>query len=103
MDTLSILKAVSNEKRYHILKWLKTPEEHFGPQCHLTDACQFAGGVCVGSFAEKTGLAQSVISSYLVKMHKAGLLESKRIGQHTYYRRNEANIQFFKEMIQDEL
>ncbi|MEI0736901.1 helix-turn-helix domain-containing protein [Paenibacillus sp. JTLBN-2024] len=52
-------------------------------------SCDFKGGICVGSISAKTGLAQSVISGYLVKLQKAGLLESRRAGQWTYYRRNE--------------
>lgn len=56
---------------------------------------EFPGGVCVGSIQEKSGLAQSVISSYLSAMQKAGLLESRRYGQWTYYRRNEEAISAF--------
>ncbi|MFD0673029.1 ArsR/SmtB family transcription factor [Cohnella sp. GCM10027633] len=103
MDTLSIIKALSNETRYNILEWLKEPERHFGPQSHLPAGCGFEGGVCVGSIAEKAGLAQSVISGYLVKLQKTGLLESKRYGQWTYYRRDEQGIRQFKENVQSEL
>ncbi len=58
---------------------------------------EFPGGVCVGSIQEKSGLAQSVISSYLSSMQKIGLLESRRFGQWTYYRRNEDAITEFLE------
>lgn len=58
---------------------------------------EFPGGVCVGSIQEKSGLTQSVISSYLASMQKAGLLESRRYGQWTYYRRNEEAITAFLE------
>jgi DNA-binding transcriptional ArsR family regulator len=103
MDTLSIIKALSNETRYNILEWLKEPDVHFGPQSHLPQGCGFEGGICVGSIAEKAGLAQSVISSYLVKLQKSGLLESRRYGQWTYYRRDEKSIQQFKNKVQSEL
>lgn len=100
MDHLLIFKALSNEKRQLILQWLKNPEENFIHQQH--DG-QFNDGVCVGSIQEKSGLAQSVISSYLDMMQKAGLLESKRIGKWTYYRRNEQVIQELAEFIKKEL
>lgn len=101
MDTLLALKTLSNETRYLILEWLKDPRGNFHNQIHLPEDSGFAGGVCVGSISVKSGLAQSVVSGYLVKMQQAGLLESKRFGQHTYYRRNEANIRLFKEKIQN--
>jgi DNA-binding transcriptional ArsR family regulator len=103
MDNLSIIKALSNETRFRILEWLKEPEVHFGPQDHLAKECNFEHGICVGSIAEKAGLAQSVISGYLVKLQKSGLLQSKRVGQWTYYRRDEDNIRRFKESVQTDL
>ncbi|WP_373231337.1 ArsR/SmtB family transcription factor [Cohnella sp.] len=103
MDTIAIIKALSNETRFKIMEWLKEPEVHFGPQSHMPSDCDFQGGICVGSIAEKAGLAQSVISGYLVKMQKSGLLESKRHCQWTYYRRDEKGIQQFKESIRESL
>lgn len=49
----------------------------------------YKGGVCVGDIQEKAKVSQSTVSSYLNMMQKAGLLESIRHGQWTYYRRNE--------------
>lgn len=103
MENLLIFKALSNETRQLILQWLKNPEENFVPQMHLQEEENFDGGVCVGSIRDKAGLAQSVISSYLDMMQKAGLLESKRIGKWTYYRRNEKVIQKFANFIEKEL
>ena len=102
MENLLIFKALSNETRQLILQWLKNPEENFVPQIHRQEE-QFDGGVCVGNIRDKAGLAQSVISSYLDMMQKAGLLESKRIGKWTYYRRNEKVIQEFADFIKKEL
>ncbi|QGQ97636.1 transcriptional regulator [Paenibacillus psychroresistens] len=103
METISIMKVLSNETRFKILEWLKNSEEHFGPQHPLPKNSGFEGGICVGAISDKTGLAQSVISGYLVKMQKAGLLETKRYGQWTYYRRDESNIARFKDRVRDEL
>ncbi|WP_256757594.1 helix-turn-helix transcriptional regulator [Cohnella sp. WQ 127256] len=103
MDTLSVIKALSNETRFKIMEWLKEPDVHFGPQNHMPTDCDFHGGICVGAISEKAGLAQSVISGYLVKMQKSGLLESRRHCQWTYYRRNEMSIQQFKEKLFEEI
>ena len=99
MDTLTIMKVLANETRANILQWLKYPEDNFGPQKDH----DFPGGICVGSIQDKCGLAQSVTSGYLSIMLKAELLESKRIGQWTYYRRNEQTIQAFLEQLKQQL
>lgn len=93
MDLLEIFKALSNDHRYQILLWLKEPEKHFPPH-----ACQppgFHGGVSVGLITEKSGLAQSVVSSYLSALKKVGLIQSKRAGKWTYYRYHADNIEQF--------
>lgn len=103
MEPLLIYKALSNETRCQILSWLKNPENHFDEKPYLEQGLNFRVGVCVGDIQLKTGLAQSVISSYLLTMKKAGLLESDRIGKWTYYRRNEKTIREFSEYVQNEL
>ncbi|KJD42453.1 ArsR/SmtB family transcription factor [Paenibacillus terrae] len=103
MEPLLIYKALSNETRCLIMLWLKNPEEFFDEQAYLKQGLNLRIGVCVGDIQAKAGLAQSVISSYLLTMQKAGLLESERIGKWTYYRRNEKTIQEFTEYIQKEL
>lgn len=95
-DMLAVLKALSNETRLNILCWLREPEKMNENQPNAINK-EFPGGVCVGSIQEKSGLTQSVISSYLSSMQKAGLLESRRYGQWTYYRRNEEAISAFLE------
>ena len=103
MDALLIFKVLSNETRRQILEWLKKPDENFGPQTCLPADADFKGGICVGSIQAKAGLTQSVVSSYLSMMQKAGLLESRRFGQWTYYRRNEKCIQEFAVYIRNQL
>lgn len=103
MEPSLIYKALSNDTRCQILLWLKNPEKIFDEKPYLQQGISFQIGVCVGDIQIKTGLAQSVISSYLLTMKKAGLLESERVGKWTYYRRNEKTIQEFSEYIQKEL
>jgi ArsR family transcriptional regulator len=103
MDMVLIFKALSNDTRLQILEWLKEPDANFGPQLFLPPDADFKGGICVGSIQEKTGLSQSVISSYLTMMKKAGLLESRRYGQWTYYRRNEETLMFMANFIKNKI
>ncbi|WP_152392990.1 ArsR/SmtB family transcription factor [Paenibacillus guangzhouensis] len=103
MDTMLIFKALSNETRVQILEWLKKPDANFGPQLYLPLNSDFKGGICVGSIQEKTGLAQSVVSNYLLLLKKAGLLESRRYGQWTYYRRNEETFLQLADFIKNEM
>lgn len=104
MDIIEISKALSNETRLNILKWLKEPEKNFPPQggC-LNEPVDLQGGVCVSSIQAKAGISQSTVSNYLDMLQRAGLLLSERHGKWTYYRRNEAVINALSEYIKAEL
>lgn len=83
------LKAVANPTRLQILHWLEEPRESFGRQ----EVGDFeTDGVCVSLIQKKAGLSQSTTSAYLATLARAGLVDVKRIGQWTYYRRNNAAI-----------
>jgi DNA-binding transcriptional ArsR family regulator len=100
MELLEVFKALSNETRLQILQWLKHPEIHF-PQPQNGDIHE--DGVCVSDIHKKVGLSQSTVSLYLSMLQKAGLIKAKRIGQWTYYKRDEENIQKIKEWLSREL
>jgi DNA-binding transcriptional ArsR family regulator len=85
MDQLEIFKALSNKTRLQILAWLKDPELNFPDQ----EKYGFENGVCVGQIQQKAGLTQSTVSEYLSIMQRTGLVTATRMGQWTYYRRNE--------------
>lgn len=88
----AILKALSNATRLKILGWLKDPKRHFGYQ----EVGDFQhDGVCVSLIQKKCGLSQSTASSYLALLTRAGLVKAKRVGQWTYYRRDEDSIRRF--------
>lgn len=97
MDQIEIFKALSNKTRLEILNWLKNPELHFSEE-HRN-----AAGVCVGMIQEKTGLTQSTVSEYLTLLKKAGLIEATRIGQWTYYKRNDEAFAALSKMIESEI
>ncbi|MBD7910730.1 MULTISPECIES: metalloregulator ArsR/SmtB family transcription factor [Clostridium] len=103
MKYVKIFKALSNEARLNILKWLKSPDLYFPPQNHSLDEDDFVNGVCVGSIKDKSGLSQSTTSEYLSILQDAGFLESKRIGQWTYFKRNEEFIKQLSNWIGKEL
>ncbi|WP_336775194.1 ArsR/SmtB family transcription factor [Paenibacillus sp. MMO-58] len=104
MEPIDVFKALSNETRLNILKWLKEPEKHFPKQgAHIPKEENFEGGVCVGDIQEKAKTSQSTVSHNLNMMQKAGLLESIRYGQWTYYRRNEDFIHQLAEYIEAEI
>lgn len=90
MDHVTVFKALSNASRLQILDLLKEPERHFAG--HETLSRVHEHGVCVGAIQEKLGLSQSTVSSYLSLLQRAGLVEARRIGPWTYYRRNEAML-----------
>jgi len=99
MDQVEIFKALSNKTRLEILTWLKTPETSFPDQA----VCGFEHGVCVGQIQLKTGLTQSTVSEYLSTLQRAGLVNSTRKGQWTYYKRNEEAFAALGQIIQSEI
>lgn len=103
LDIEAIHKALSNETRRDILRWLKDPSAHFDASRYLERGLDISAGVCVGDIHAKTGLAQSVISNYLSTLQRAGLLTSERLGKWTYYRRDEAAIAAFADRLTREL
>lgn len=85
MEQVVIFKALSNKVRLQMLEWLKEPEINFPTQQEYG----YSNGVCVGQLQAKAGLTQSTISEYLSILQRAGLIEATRVGQWTYYKRNE--------------
>jgi len=100
MDLLETFKALSNRTRLEILRGLKDPAKHFPPQ---DEGDVNTVGVCVSSIQEGVGLSQSTVSDYLAILQRAGLVEVRRIGQWTYYKRNEATLKTFAEIIGKDL
>lgn len=99
INQLDVFKALSNKTRLEILYWLKDPEGSFPEQAHAG----FEVGVCVGEIQKKAGLTQSTVSEYLSILQRAGLVESTRVGQWTYYKRNEAAFEELSKIIQSNI
>ena len=92
MDPLRILKALSNPHRLDIIVWLKHPEKEFGAQVHSKTLIDFPNSVSVKSIQKRCGVSQSSISTFMSILENAELVESRKIDQYTYFRRNEEVI-----------
>ena len=95
MDIDAIHKALANPVRRQILQWLKDPEQHFIEQELPLDM-----GVCAGLIDRRLGLSQSTVSAHLATLQKAGLVSTKKVGQWSFFKRDEATIQAFLEQLQ---
>jgi DNA-binding transcriptional ArsR family regulator len=96
MIDLHAIQALSNDRRLQILEWLKQPKVHFRPQ---VDGDLVKDGVCAALIAAKLDISQPTLSEHMRVLCQAGLVESKRIKQWTFYRRNEARIRQIKRSI----
>jgi DNA-binding transcriptional ArsR family regulator len=100
MDIIKINAALSNKTRLDIMVWLKDPEYYFTPHVEVEG---FGMGVCVGKIHDKTELSQSTVSHYLSILQAAELIIATRLGRWTYYKRNEAVIQSYLEILQKQI
>ncbi len=100
MHLAEIARALSNERRLQILEWLKAPRAHFREQA---DGDLVDDGVCGALIAEKLGVTQPTLSEHMKLLVHAGLVQSKRIKQWTFYRRDETRIAEIKRRIARDL
>ena len=80
MKPTDTFKALSNEYRYQMLLWLKSPLQHFAAHAHCVVAHDFQGGVCVGLGGE-----------------------SRRIGKWTYYRYHRAGVEALLQQLREQI
>ncbi len=95
-----IFSALASPKRLQILEWLKDPVAHFPPQ---RDGDLVKDGVCVVFIADKLGVAQPTATTHLQTLARAGLVTSKRLGQWTFYKRDEKAIAALARQVRAEL
>jgi DNA-binding transcriptional ArsR family regulator len=96
----TVLAALASQKRLQVLQWLKDPVANFPPQ---RDGDLIEDGVCVVFIARKLGVAQPTATAHLQALARAGLVTAKRIGQWTFYQRDEAALADLKDKIAEEL
>lgn len=90
------LRAIANERRLRILKWLKKPAKHFPRQ---VDGDLVKDGVCGVLIAEKLGVSQPTASEHLKILSQAGFIRAKRLKQWTFYQRDEDGIRKCKKLL----
>jgi ArsR family transcriptional regulator len=96
----AVLAVLASQKRLQVLQWLKDPVAYFPPQ---RDGDLIQDGVCVVFIARKLGVAQPTATTHLQALARAGLVTAKRIGQWTFYQRDEAALADLKHKIAEEL
>jgi len=99
-DTAEVFRALASDRRLQILAWLRDPVAHFPPQ---RDGDLVEDGVCVIFIADKLGVAQPTATAHLQALARAGLVTSKRVGQWTFYKRDEAAIRAFTAQLSSQL
>jgi DNA-binding transcriptional ArsR family regulator len=81
-----LLHAISDPTRRKILQSLKLKGE-----CSLGKET----GLCARDLEERVRVSQPTISHHMAILEKAGLIETQKIGQWRWYRRNESAIKVF--------
>jgi len=94
------MAALASPKRLQVLEWLREPRAHFPPQ---RDGDLVDDGVCVLFIANKLGVAQPTATAHMQALARAGLVAAKRVGQWTFYKRDEAALAALKQKIAEEL
>jgi ArsR family transcriptional regulator len=90
MSLHEIFRALGNERRLQILRWLKNPTAHFPPQ---QDGDLIEDGVCGLFLADKLGISQPTLSEHMRLLTATGLVIPTKIKQWIFYRRDEAAIE----------
>ena len=93
-----IIKALAHPVRHNILHWLKTPEQYFADQDHPLSL-----GVCAGKIERQTGLSQSTVSAHLATLQRAGVINSQKVGQWHFFKRDDVMIGQFLAQISHQL
>jgi DNA-binding transcriptional ArsR family regulator len=100
MTDADLFAALASARRLQVLEWLKDPRSNFPPQ---RDGDLVDDGVCVLFIAGKLGVTQPTATSHLQRLARAGLVTSRRIGQWTFYKRDEQAITALKRRIAADL
>ncbi|MGI8538223.1 MAG: ArsR/SmtB family transcription factor [Rubrobacteraceae bacterium] len=98
MREVEIAKALSSGTRARILNWLRDPAQNFESRVAGDLAEE---GVCVNLIAAKAGISQPTASRHLSVLKEAGLVETARVAQRNYHRRDEAGIEEAKQILME--
>jgi len=96
MLTSDLAKALANDKRLQILRWLQQPLAHFS---HQRFGHPLKDGVCGLLIARKLKISQPTATQHLQVLARAGLIRGKRLKQWTLYKRDEKRIAQVKRIL----
>jgi ArsR family transcriptional regulator len=94
------LRAVSNDARRDIMRWLRDPAAHFTPQSVGSFDVE---GVCASIIQERSGLSQPAVSAHLKTLHQAGLVTRRKVGTWQFYKRDERAVQRLLALLAEQL
>lgn len=92
--TAARFKALADPNRLKILSMLKDQ-----PCCSLDKG----NGMCACDIESQLDLTQPTISHHMKVLREAGLIESEKIGQWMWYRRNERALRELAEALRQDL
>ncbi|GGE35680.1 transcriptional regulator [Primorskyibacter flagellatus] len=99
-STVDVLRALGNENRMQILRWLLSPTDHFPPQ---RDGDLVEDGVCVGFITDKIGLSQPTVTSHMKVLAGAGLVTGRQIKNWVFYKPDRVRIADTLARLKDDL
>lgn len=79
-----------------ILRWLREPGENFESR---VEGDLTGDGVCVNLIASKAGISQPTASRHLSVLKSVGLVDTRRVAQRNYHRRDETGIEEAKRLL----
>jgi ArsR family transcriptional regulator len=92
IDFDAAIKALAHPFRRKVLEWLADPDKYF-----IEPEYSALRAVSAGMLHTRSGLSQSTVSCHLAQLEKAGLVNARKVGQWTFFTRNESAIREFAE------
>lgn len=99
-SNIAALKALASPVRIAVLDYLKDPAGNFPPQ---VDGDPVNDGICADYIREKLGISPATASRHLTLLTDSGFLLATRRKGWTFYRRDEAAIRRFADLLSAEL
>jgi DNA-binding transcriptional ArsR family regulator len=100
IDRLEQTKALASDTRLSILEWLASPDRYFS---HQETGRPSEIGVCVTLLTERLEMAQPTVSRHLELLRRARFLTVNRIGRWSFFQRDEATINDYKDWLNEHL
>jgi DNA-binding transcriptional ArsR family regulator len=97
-ERAAVAGALASATRLRVLELLRDPQGNFVSQ---RDGDLSEAGACVSLIARELGVSQPTTSRHLDLLRRAGLIETQRIAQWNFHRRNEQGIERARRLLHD--